>query len=105
MPVHHLLEQILDEYMEAAGLQSGQPLFQSLNSTGMEVTGRALNRHNAWAAIRKRAKAAVRQTTIQPVNCYADDNPDLLRGCNPPLRGARLTGRSLRVASVRQDKL
>src|SRR4030081_1094803 len=25
MPVHHLLEQILNEYIEAAGLQSGQP--------------------------------------------------------------------------------
>ena len=58
MPVHHLLEQMLNEYIEAAGLQSGQPLFQSVNSAGMEVTGRALNRYNAWAAIRKRAKAA-----------------------------------------------
>jgi site-specific recombinase XerC len=42
MPVHHLLEQILDEYIVAAGLQSGQPLFQSLNSVGTAVTGRAL---------------------------------------------------------------
>jgi integrase/recombinase XerD len=58
MPVHHLLEQILNEYIEAAGLQSGQPLFQSVNSAGTEVTGRALNRHNAWAAIRKRTKTA-----------------------------------------------
>jgi len=44
MSVHHLFEQILNEYVEAAGLQSGQPLFQSVNSAGMEVTGRALNR-------------------------------------------------------------
>jgi integrase/recombinase XerD len=41
MPVHHLLEQILNKYIEAAGFQSGQPLFQSVNSAGMEVTGRA----------------------------------------------------------------
>ena len=34
MPVHHLLEQILNEYIVAAGLQSGQPLFQSVNSLG-----------------------------------------------------------------------
>ena len=54
MPVHHLLEQILDEYIVSAGLQSGQPLFQSVNSLGTAVTGRALNRYNAWAAIRKR---------------------------------------------------
>ena len=26
MPVHHLLEHILNEYVEAAGLRSGQPL-------------------------------------------------------------------------------
>src|SRR5260370_9113629 len=31
MPVHHLLEQILNEFIVAAGLQSGQPLFQSVN--------------------------------------------------------------------------
>jgi integrase len=31
MPVHHLLEQILNEYIEATGLRSGQPLFQSVN--------------------------------------------------------------------------
>ena len=57
MPVHHLLEQILYEYIAAAKLQIGQPLFQSVNSVGTEVTGRALYRYNAWAAIRKRAKA------------------------------------------------
>jgi integrase len=67
MPVHHLLEQILDEYIVAAGLQSGQPLFQSLNSLGTAVTGRALNRYNAWAAIRKRAKAA---GFLTPVGCH-----------------------------------
>jgi site-specific recombinase XerD len=67
MPVHHLLEQILDEYIVAAGLQSGQPLFQSVNSLGTEVTGRALNRYNAWAAIRKRAKAA---GFLTPVGCH-----------------------------------
>jgi TIR- and PNP-associating SLOG family/Phage integrase family len=67
MPVHHLLEQILNEYIEAAGLQSGQSLFQSVNSAGTAVTGRALNRYNAWAAIRKRAKAA---GFLTPVGCH-----------------------------------
>ena len=38
MPVHHLLERILDEYIVGAGLQSGQPLFQSVNSIGTAVT-------------------------------------------------------------------
>jgi hypothetical protein len=30
MPVHHLLEQILDEYIVAAGLQSGNPCSRAL---------------------------------------------------------------------------
>ena len=67
MPVHHLLEQLPNEYVEAAGLRSGQPLFQSVNSAGTAVTGRALNRYNAWAAIRKRAKAA---GFLTPVGCH-----------------------------------
>ena len=67
MPVHHLLERILNEYVEAAGLRSGQPLFQSVNSAGTAVTGRALNRYNAWAVIRKRAKAA---GFLTPVGCH-----------------------------------
>jgi hypothetical protein len=29
MTVHHLLEQILNEYVEAAGLRSGQPDFKA----------------------------------------------------------------------------
>jgi integrase len=45
----------------------GQPLFQSVNSLGTAVTGRALNRYNAWAAIRKRAKAA---GFLTPVGCH-----------------------------------
>jgi hypothetical protein len=72
MPVHHLLEQILNEYIVAAGLQSGQPLFQSVNSLGTAVTGRALNRYNAWAAIRKRAKAA---GFLTPVGCHTGVRP------------------------------
>jgi integrase len=67
MPVHHLLEQILNEYIKAAGLQSGEPLFQSVNSLGTAVTGGAINRYNAWAAIRKRAKAA---GFLTPVGCH-----------------------------------
>jgi integrase/recombinase XerD len=52
---------------DPAGLWSGQPLFQSVNSAGTAVTGRALNRYNAWAAIRKRAKAA---GFLTPVGCH-----------------------------------
>jgi hypothetical protein len=43
MPVHHLLEQILNDYIEAAGLQSGQPLFQSVNSAGTALSRTAIS--------------------------------------------------------------
>jgi integrase len=42
MPVHHLLDETLNEYIAAAGLQGGQFLFQSVNSVGTAVTGRVL---------------------------------------------------------------
>src|ERR1700738_2059148 len=61
------------------GFQSGQPLFQSVNSAGTEVTGRALNRYNAWAPIRKRAKAA---GFLTPGGCYTwrDTGTRVFRG-------------------------
>jgi hypothetical protein len=30
MPVHHMLEEMLNKYIVAAGLQRGQPLFESV---------------------------------------------------------------------------
>jgi integrase/recombinase XerD len=67
MPVHYLLEETLNDYIAAAGLRSGQPLFWSVNSLGTAVTGRVLNRYNTWAAIRKRAKNA---GFLTPVGCH-----------------------------------
>ena len=72
MPMHHMLEEMLNEYIVAAGLQRGQPLFESVNSVGTAVTGRTLNPYNAWAAIRKRAKAA---GFLTPVGCHTWRRP------------------------------
>jgi len=72
MPMHHMLEEMLNEYIVAAGLQRGQPLFESVNSLGTAVTGRTLNPYNAWAAIRKRAKAA---GFLTPVGCHTWRRP------------------------------
>jgi hypothetical protein len=65
MPVHHLLEEILNEYIAAAGLQSGQPLFQSVNSVGTAVTGPLLHpplTHScdAWAGTNSGSPSAGR---------------------------------------------
>lgn len=61
MSVHHLLEEILNEYIFTASLQSA-------NLLGTTVTGRAVNRYNAWAAIRKRTNAA---GFLASVGCHA----------------------------------
>ena len=48
MPAHHEIEQTIDEYLSKVSIDDKQPLFQSVNKTGTALSGRALNRHNAW---------------------------------------------------------
>jgi integrase/recombinase XerD len=58
MPAHHQIEEAVDEYPSKVSIENGQPLFQGVNKAGTALSGRALNRYNAWAAIRKRARNA-----------------------------------------------
>jgi site-specific recombinase XerD len=68
MRMHHLLEQILDEYLFPQASRAGNPYSRALiNQLGTAVTGRALNRDNTWAVIRQRAKAA---GFLTPVGCH-----------------------------------
>jgi site-specific recombinase XerD len=67
MPAHHLIEETVDEYLSGVDIESNQALFQSVNKAGRTLTGRALNRSNAWVAIRKRARQA---GFLTPVGCH-----------------------------------
>ena len=67
MPAHHQIEETIDEYLSKVSIDDKQPLFQSVNKAGTALTGRALNRYNAWAAIRKRARNA---GFLTPVGCH-----------------------------------
>src|SRR5262249_11295252 len=58
MPAHHEIEETVDEYLARVSIEDKQPLFQSVNKAGTALSGRALNRYNAWAAVRKRARNA-----------------------------------------------
>jgi integrase/recombinase XerD len=59
MPAHHQIEETVDEYLsQVSSIENDQPLFQSVNKAGTALSGRALNRYNAWAGIRKRARNA-----------------------------------------------
>ena len=67
MPAHHEVEETIDEYLYKVSIDNSQPLFQSVNKAGTALSGRALNRHNAWTAIRKRARNA---GFLTPVGCH-----------------------------------
>ena len=62
MPCHHILEGYLDAYIEAAGIvgEAGGPLFRSAahGIKSRPLGPSPLLRENAWAMIRRRAKAA-----------------------------------------------
>ena len=66
-PAHHEIEETIDEYLARVSIEDKQPLFQSVNKAGTALTGRALNRYDAWAAIRKRARNA---GFLTPVGCH-----------------------------------
>jgi len=57
MPTHHNLEAYLDAYIEAAGIREGgkTPLFRSAIGRTGTLTGKAMNRIDAWRMIQRRA--------------------------------------------------
>ena len=67
MPAHHEIEETADEYLSKVSIDDKQSLFQGVNKAGTALSGRALNRHNAWVAIRKRARNA---GFLTPVGCH-----------------------------------
>jgi site-specific recombinase XerC len=60
MPVHHKLEQFLDEYLEAAGIRGDgkTPLFRSAAGKTGRLTENALHRVDAYQVIRRRTAEA-----------------------------------------------
>ena len=57
MPAHHTLEAYLDSYIEAAGIREGgkAPLFRSAAGRAGTLTGKPMNRVDAWRMIQRRA--------------------------------------------------
>ena len=59
VPAHHRAAAVLDEYVEAAELEEPKAtLFQSVDPSGRQLTGRALQRRVVLAMIKRRAAAA-----------------------------------------------
>jgi integrase/recombinase XerD len=60
VPVHHIAEEYLDAYVEAAGIadEKSKPLFRTTRGRTRELTGRALDRFEAHKMIKRRAAEA-----------------------------------------------
>ena len=69
MPCHHSLDAHLVSYITTAGLSPDPkaPLFQTITRDRRALTGRRLNRTEAWYMVRRRARAAGIDT---PVSCH-----------------------------------
>ena len=66
MPCHHTLEEFLMAYMDAGGLSGdlSAPLFQTLDRRRRALTGRRLQRNEAWHMARRRSRAAGIDTPV-----------------------------------------
>jgi len=65
MPCHHQLEEYLHAYIEGCGLKDPRaPLFRTIARTSKRLSDTPLAQANAWAMVRRRAKAAGIATAI-----------------------------------------
>lgn len=65
MPVHHALQDLLEDYLTQAGLKgTGAPLFQSIAGRSGKLTGNAMSQSDAWNMLQRRALAAGLRTKI-----------------------------------------
>ncbi len=66
MPAHHCLEEYLDAYIAAAGIEADKkgPLFRSANRRTGQLTEKPLRSADAWAMVQRRAKAAGIETAV-----------------------------------------
>lgn len=74
MPVHHALEEYLDAYIAAAGIEAEKkaPLFRTApGRSGDRLTTNRLQAREAYSVIRRRSLAAGIDTTIGCHSCWA----------------------------------
>jgi integrase/recombinase XerC len=77
MPCHHLLEDYLTAYIDAAGIRekSKEPLFRTIDRSTKQLSDRPLPQQDAWEAVNRRARAAGISTAV----------------CNHTFRGTGIT--------------
>ena len=66
LPAHHRAAELMDAYLQAAGLKDKKaPLFQAVDRWG-KLTGQRLNRRRVWEMIKRRAKKAGLPGRVSP---------------------------------------
>lgn len=70
MPAHHKLENFIDCYLHAAGIEDekGSPLFRTAKGKTGRLTRSRMNRKDVWSMIRRRAADAGIET---PIGCHS----------------------------------
>jgi integrase/recombinase XerD len=70
LPCHHLTEEYLDAYLDAAGIrdQTKAPLFRTTNPVQSQLSDRRLDRHNAYLMVRK---YAIKAGLKEKVGCHS----------------------------------
>lgn len=65
MPVHHALQDLLEEYLKDAGLKdAGGPLFRTVAGRSGQLTEKPLSQSDAWNMLQRRALAGGLKTKI-----------------------------------------
>lgn len=70
IPVHHLAEEAIDQYLEATGLTQNPrfPLWQGVDKSRKQLSGKALTRNSVWRMVQRRtAKAEI----LTHANCHS----------------------------------
>jgi site-specific recombinase XerD len=71
VPVHHVAEEYLDAYIEAAGIaeEKKSPLFRSFGKFGRGLSEKRISRFDAWSMIKRRKKRSALKRTLLIIRC------------------------------------
>jgi site-specific recombinase XerD len=94
LPVHHLAEEYLDAYIEAAGIagEKNKPLFRTSIGRTRELTENEMSRQDVWYMVRRRAKDAGISAAICCHTFRATGITEYLRNDGTLERAAQIAG-------------
>lgn len=97
VPAHHLVQEYVDGYIEAAGIgeDRGGPLFRSARGRGRApatLSGKWMDRGSAWAMVKRRARNAGLSREITPHSFRATGITEYIRNGGTEEKAARIAG-------------